>query len=455
MIRIASGSGIALGINMNNVDEQTELASKETRCRLWCSVFILEHQLSIMTGRPSCLMNSFSANAPLPVEENQYQEFWAVQLDRDPLLRHKLLTWTLYQDEDVGSRRQLLKSVSRNPSMYFFYMVDLSLIAQGICGHLYGARAFEGWDRVERQMDFYANKLDIWLAAISDQFPVTLKNGCFSRQEVSLALNYQSVRIVLSRPCLSRPGINQQSGIRLPRSRFGNNKALNCIEAALSLLGILPEEPDINWIYTYSPWWAMLHFLMQAVIVLLIQMTVGPVPTKTRRAVEEYDYDDSHALETLAAVPLACRKGLRWLQSMAMVDHAWQTGFTMCNDIFSRLERSKHFKATEDSCTASSLLAFSAPNNPVPLPPPPHASAHGPFQPSQPRTTISWSYHSSYSLRSTKEQLLSEAADGRDANTSDFQFDLDQPYIEEALFPHNPTLDSDAAWLLSVVESQA
>jgi hypothetical protein len=58
-------------------------------------------------------------------------------------------------------------------------------------------------------------------------------------------------------------------------------------------------------------------------------------------------------------------------------------------------------------------------------------------------------------LRSTKEQLLSEAAGGRDANTSDFQSDLDQPYIEEALFPHNPTLDSDAAWLLSVVESEA
>jgi hypothetical protein len=195
---------------------------------------------------------------------------------------------------------------------------------------------------------------------------------------------------------------------------------------------------------------------MQAVIVLLIQMTVGPVPTKTRRAVEENGNDNYHTAETLAAVPLACRKALRWLQSMAIVDHAWQTGFKMCNDIYCRIETSKYCKATEASCTASSLLTLSgAPHDSVLLPPPLLAEAHGAFLTRQPTTKTSWSYRSSDPLLSTKEQLLSEAVYGRYANTLDFQSDTDQPYIEEALFPHNPTLDSDAAWLLSVIESEA
>lgn len=55
MIRIASNSAIALGINMRNVDDKTDVVSKESRCRLWCSIFMLEHSLTTMTDSPASL----------------------------------------------------------------------------------------------------------------------------------------------------------------------------------------------------------------------------------------------------------------------------------------------------------------------------------------------------------------------------------------------------------------
>jgi hypothetical protein len=416
MIRIAAGSGIALGINMHNVNDQMELGSKEARCRLWCSVFMLEHLLSIMTGRPSCLMNSFSANAPLPVEENQYHDFWTDQLHSDPLLRDKLLYWTLHQNEGVGLRSQLLKSTPPNASLYFFFSVDLSLISQAISGHLYGARAFKGSAQMESQMDFYAKKLDVWLSAVNGYFSSSLENSFLSREQVSLALNYHSIHILLSRPYLSRPDINQQNGTRFPRSRYENEKALACIESALSLLAILPEEADIHWIYTYSPWWAMLHFLMQTTIVLLIQMAVGSVPTKSSRDAEECGQNDHSTAKALAAVPSACQKALRWLQSMARTDYAAQSGFEMCNGLFCRIESAKHATGGE------------VPNFP-PL-----------------ATTRSHSI--------SQKQPLPRGRYGKDAEELFFHFDHCQLYVGEVLFPKNLALDSDVAWLLSAVETE-
>lgn len=454
MIRIASGSGIALGINMRNVDDQIGMASKEARCRLWCSVFMLEHLLTTMTGRPSCLVNSFSTNAPLPVGESQYHDFWTFQLHGDPLLRQKLVNWTLYQHEGGGLQPQLLRLITPNASLYYFYMVDLSLIAQAITSHLYGAHAFEGgWARVENQMNFYGKKLDIWLSTVNDKFSFTPEDGRLSKEQVSLALNYHSVRIMLSRPCLSRPNIHQQSGIRFPRSRFGNDTALTCVDSALSVLAVLPEEPDTHWIYTNSPWWAMLHFLMQATVVLLIQMAVGSVPTKTQRDGEEHGKGGHSTAETLdAIVPLACQKALRWLQNMAMTNIASQRGFGICNGLFSRITLAKRFKS-EDVPYSTPLLSRHPDglHGSVPFPP---AGIHSQTQSAHLSREAFCLDHDTEQLLSTLKRPQPGTPYDGDASISTFQSDIGQENVEEALFPYNVTLESDIAWFLSSVESE-
>ena len=48
-IRAAAG----LGLNMRNESPRTPDALKEIRYRVWWSLYVLEHQLGNMTGRPN------------------------------------------------------------------------------------------------------------------------------------------------------------------------------------------------------------------------------------------------------------------------------------------------------------------------------------------------------------------------------------------------------------------
>lgn len=77
------------------------------------------------------------------------------------------------------------------------------------------------------------------------------------------------------------------SVVRIPRNRFGNDTALACVHSALSLLDVLPDEASEDWFHRTAPWWTMLHFLMQAATVLLIQLAVGAVPVRTEQGIEE------------------------------------------------------------------------------------------------------------------------------------------------------------------------
>lgn len=107
----------------------------------------------------------------------------------------------------------------------------------------------EGWGQLERAIKLYAQKMDRWLTTIHGQYTFLGESGELlrsfsSREQIGLALYFFSTRILLYRPCLSRHGIKEHSGIRFPRSRFGNDTAVTCIRSALSLLNVFPDEPS-------------------------------------------------------------------------------------------------------------------------------------------------------------------------------------------------------------------
>lgn len=97
------------------------------------------------------------------------------------------------------------------------------------------------------------------------------------------------------------PGSQTEQQYSLPRGRFGNDTALTCVRSALLLLAVLPNEPDEKWFYTISPWWTMLHFIMQAATVL-IHLTVGSVPVRTEYGIEEQSNSSSPATESFDTI---------------------------------------------------------------------------------------------------------------------------------------------------------
>ncbi|EYE96331.1 fungal specific transcription factor domain-containing protein [Aspergillus ruber CBS 135680] len=346
MIRIASSSAIALGINLRNVDDKTDSICKESRCRLWCSIFMLEHSLATMTGRPSSLNGTFSVHPPFPYSECSFSSFPASRFLNDDSERERIANWTLFENNSqTKARFEQLQSIRPNSSLYFTYQMDLSHIASMISSRIYGVPTlWKEWDQVESSIKLYSQKLTQWLSTIHTSFAFADSEGellqhISTREQVGLALYYYSTRILINRPCLSRSGLRKNSDFEFPRSHFSNDAAITCLRSALLLISVLPDEPSQQWFYTISPWWTMRHFIIQAINVLLVHLSVNSAPVQTGLGSEQTSEMDT--TESLSAVFSSCKKALCWLHHIANHDLACRPSFEVCSKLLHRIALSK------------------------------------------------------------------------------------------------------------------
>lgn len=251
---------------------------------MWWSIFYLEHLLSVMTGRVTCLGDgSCSAPPPLPynVTDRKYPS-------RNSSPERPTSTddfqWTQRPDE-IEKRPAWLKTMPHSESFYLFYLVDLALITHGITNQVYSADIVnKGWAHIEGRIRLYSKKLGQWLSELPSSLAFDGSQVDKSPSQTSLALHYYSACIVINRPCLTRPQADEENGIRFPRSRFGNDTALECLRASLALIDVVPDLLDINWAYSIAPSWTLLHFMMQATVILLLHLSIGSVPVRTGKA---------------------------------------------------------------------------------------------------------------------------------------------------------------------------
>lgn len=350
MIGIATRSGIALGLNLRITNKKFDSESNVARTRLWWSIFYLEHILSIMTGRVSCIGDgSCPVGPPQPLNNSECSVPDLGKSGDEQQAQGCDVQWSIYlQQEQLKSQQTWLKAIEPSPSIYFFHLVDLSFITQAITNRVYSTGILRhSWSQVEIRIDLYGKKMDQWVSGLhpyfafegnqSDLFP-----GSKSYCQVSLALHYYGARIVLNRPCLTRPEIDQASGIRFSRSLFGNNSALACIRASLALLNVLPSWPDTDWGHFVAPRWCFLHFLMQATTVLLLQTSIGPVPVKTKKdTTTEICAGAPGTTESPDIIIAAVKKALRWLHCLGGTDEASRRAFELCNSCIRRIALSK------------------------------------------------------------------------------------------------------------------
>ena len=350
MVGIAARAGVGLGLHLQGADNQSDMESSEIRKRLWWSIFYLEHRLSVMTGRVSCIgSGSCTTRPPLPFGNLGYEMSDIGQSRHQRLAQALELQWTISQhDEQVIAQRTWLKAITPSPSLHFFYLMDLALITHDISNRVYTPDAPQvGWTQIKGRIELYSKKLDQWVASLHTSLAFEdnrgdLLLGSRSHYQVSLALNYYSARIVLNRPCLSRPQVNKESGIRFSRSQFDNDTASTCLRASLALVAVLPDQPDAAWAYNITPWWNLLPFLMQATIVLLMHASIGPLPMRAQKDIEvETGKRVGRTAESTKVVLATTEKALRWLHSLGRTDEAAARAFKLCNSCFCRIASSK------------------------------------------------------------------------------------------------------------------
>lgn len=358
IVGLAVRAAIGLGINMRNDSTQTPNTSKEIRYRVWWSLYTLEHLLSIMTGRPTSIVDEVcTAPLPVPMEEEHFQSEAAIQLlgserqkgSRFPHVNSRSPSATTSATMSTSSSRQSrrasktsssrspstqqgtpqglsqrptqdwAKNIAPNQSLYFLHYVQLTRITQNILSRLYVPTAMKKtWSEIQSTI----NELDAGLQSWRSQLPIVFDFGkkqrdqTFLRHRLCLGFFYYGTRITINRPCLCR--LDRKIPNQSSKSRdFNRDAAAVCVESAKEMLCLIPDQPNAVGLNTQGPWWNILHFFMQAVTVLMLELAF--------RA-DHMPGDAENILDV-------AKKAVRWLHQMAEDSLPCRRAWDMCNNL--------------------------------------------------------------------------------------------------------------------------
>jgi hypothetical protein len=345
---LALQSALSLGINLRLTDDRTHNASKEARCRLWWSIYSLEHYLTSMHGRVSGVGESLcSGSAPIPVEEQYFEQPDVQRLFRDHRFREAQLRATLFESNTQSTQTSSTWTSQCNPSssLLFYYLVDLALISQSVLNKIHSIEGMrEGTSQIEYRLQKYSSLMDRWLSKLPSNYQFTMPSPSpwnlnhpkldnpsapYVRECVCLAMTYFSARITLCRPCFSHKHSENTQNPDGSRTSLRSDMAKQCFQAACALISILPETPDVSWLAKVTPWWSVLHFLMQATTILLLGLSRASGPhTPMSGLLSEDD---------LGAAINETRKAFLWIHAMAASDPASRRAFLLIEGAMSKI----------------------------------------------------------------------------------------------------------------------
>lgn len=344
---IATRYGVTLGLNLRNENKDMLDTSKEIRYRVWWSLCSTERALAVMTGRPTS-MNEDDCTAPLPfpIEEEAFPSSGKLYGDTPQTFRPFSAHNSRSPDNSIStpssycsgvksvsassssppsqqSSSESGKSVAPNNALYFVHYTLLSTLTQEVLGHLYSPQTMsESWARVQYLIGVHDLKLERWRSDLPSLFDFGKKqrDQRFARQRMSLGFFYYSAKIMINRPCLCR--VDRRIPNETGKSKdFNRAAATNCVHAAKTMLGLLPDEPNPIGLYKLAPWWCLLHYLMQAATALMLELAI--------RA-------DHMPFEAEEIVDCA-KKAVRWLNKMSDEDYAAQRAWTICYEMLRRV----------------------------------------------------------------------------------------------------------------------
>jgi len=160
------------------------------------------------------------------------------------------------------------------PQQYLSCRVRLSLISNRVMTQLYMPNQSGSWAAMQKRMTSLNSELLEWQKDLPQTLSLesTVAIGTDPRAKIDLALYFQSIRMILHRPCLCHIEIRAES---TSSKDFNLSNAKSCVYAAVSLVDILPDDPTAHEAYQLLPWWNLLHYLGQALAVFILELCLG------------------------------------------------------------------------------------------------------------------------------------------------------------------------------------
>ncbi|OGE47085.1 hypothetical protein PENARI_c066G06364 [Penicillium arizonense] len=339
---IAIRSALIMGLNLRSESQSVAPLSKEIRYRVWWALYTLETSLSVTTGRPPSTSEVFRTTPlPMPFRDEILQRDHVLKYTKVQPARSCLMATlcskgcsTFKDSLTDGVPLDCLAVNKRSPNKLTALMVAETQQPNDNLSLLYGANltvlmreaidsvyapgsAHKSWSEMESMISSLNEKADNWLDTLpaTYQFKEKSISGVVTRQHISLALHFYSTKLFILQPCLR--GLLHKTLETSERSSMASDTMpVICIQSACQLLDILPDEPDVTWLYRDCPWWCALHYIMQSITIILTECFIRTKLGKT---------------DTMSIVP-RFRKARAWLKEMSKTDDSARKAWFVCMD---------------------------------------------------------------------------------------------------------------------------
>ena len=263
----------------------------------------MEQFLSVLTGRPAALQERFiSARLPKASEQTD---------SPSALFRERIAASTIAEAAATSSTS--LDPVTVSSSIFVAGRRLDAIAADALVGLYSASTVNRTWAHVQRILTQLNTRLENWKNELVPGLLIsahsTDSNQYPSREQIYLSLRFFATSILINQVSLCEAkelfsAIPSQSEAS---RRIDEDSAVRCVTAARSLIQLLPANIDVVQFYRTTPWWCTLHYLIQAGIVLMTEIS----------------FNASHTPSS--EIPILvneCSLVLRWLFTLSPTSHS-------------------------------------------------------------------------------------------------------------------------------------
>ncbi|KAF2647339.1 hypothetical protein K491DRAFT_784785 [Lophiostoma macrostomum CBS 122681] len=275
---ISLRSGYSLGLHVRNEERDAHPTKKEILRRIWWAVYTLEHTISSSIGRPSVgVEENCSVALPLPLSSEHVEDTRLVsQFENHNENVNFPFENQLSNSSFPNAPITGIPGDPPNSGSFLRSVVQVSMITQTALRGIYSASiASKSWANVQTTIREVDEELESWVSHLPLGLSfINAGNETFlQRERRTLALYYYGAKTTITRPCLCRLDRrikNQTVG----SNEFNRRTAEACVFSAKSIATLLPDIDDSapSEIYLLGPWWGIVHYVMQASVVLLLEI---------------------------------------------------------------------------------------------------------------------------------------------------------------------------------------
>ncbi|KAK2743805.1 hypothetical protein FQN57_004742 [Myotisia sp. PD_48] len=317
---------------------------KEFELRVWHSLCSIERLLCFLTGLPSTLQDQF-IDPKLP-KRGENLPMSSPRFDLGVPYNFALPS-QISDRAFVASQRTT-----------FVASLGLDGIISDALVTLYSPRTLNNtWARVQRLVAELDEKLNRWQEKWGPGFlslSETSENTVPLLEHLYLSFRYLGARILINRPSLCDPSRLQAliPGQSIGSRRMDIEAGSRCIAAARSMVHLLPTDIDAVGFYSNFPWWCAIHYIIQAGIVLVEEISF------------ESPYLPSGVDRTIEQATLI----LRWLLTLSSTnDSAHQASITFQRLLLCALRKTKRQPSMLMPDFTMDVPAGISPFNPQPM----------------------------------------------------------------------------------------